>query len=134
MDDEFWMARALLIANKALSINELPVCAILVYNNFEISYCLNSCYVYNFCHAENNVFSRACFYLSKNFLSECTLYVTLEPCNVCFSFICYHRIKKLVFGVCSGVNNNKYCSNNIKIKSGILENESLKLLKKFFIA
>lgn len=132
MDDEFWMARALLIANKALSINELPVGAILVYDDFEISYCLNSCYVYNFCHAESNVLSRACFYLSKNFLSGCTLYVTLEPCVVCFSFICYHRIKKLVFGAHSG-NNNTYCINNIKIKSGVLEKESLKLLKKFFI-
>ncbi len=131
MDDEFWMARALLIANKALSINELPVGAILVYDNFEISYCLNSCYIYNFCHAESNIFSKSCFYMSKNFLSKCTLYVTLEPCCVCLSFIYYYRIKKLVFGARSSINNNCYI-NNVKIKSGILEKESLKLLKKFF--
>lgn len=131
MDDEFWMARALLIANKALSINEMPICALLVYNNFEISYCLNSCYIHNFCHAENNVFSKTCFYLSKNFLSECTLYVTLEPCFICFSFICNYRIKSLVFAAYSNSYNN-YLIKDLNVKKGILEKESLYLLKSFF--
>lgn len=129
MDDHFWMARALLIANKALSIGELPIAAVLIYNNFELAYCLNSCYVSNFCHAENNIFLKSCFYLSKNFLNECTLYVTLEPCFICFSFICYYRIKKIIFAAHS-YNFNNY--NSIDVKKGVLEKESLLILKSFF--
>jgi len=129
MDDHFWMARALLIANKALSIGELPIAAVLIYNNFELAYCLNSCYVSNFCHAESNIFLKSCFYLSKNFLNECSLYVTLEPCFICFSFICYYRIKRIIFAAHS-YNFNNY--NSIEVKKGVLEKESLLILKRFF--
>ncbi|HIH2762870.1 MAG TPA: nucleoside deaminase [Candidatus Azoamicus sp.] len=129
MDDNFWMARALLIANKALSIGEIPIAAILIHNDFEVAYCLNSCYISNFCHAENNIFLKSCFYLSKNFLNECTLYVTLEPCFICYSFICYYRVKKLTFAAYSGEINNY---NELNVKKGVLEKESLYILKKFF--
>lgn len=131
MDDKFWMTRALLIANKALSVNEFPVGAILVYDNFELAYCFNSCYLNSFCHAENNIFTRTSFYLSKCFFNESTLYITLEPCFVCLSFIFYYRIKKLVFGAYS-YNLNKYEFSSINITKGLLAKESLNLLNFFF--
>lgn len=132
MNDIFWMTRALAIANKALSIKEFPVGAILVYNNFEISYCSNSCYIYNFCHAESNIFTRSSFYLSKCFFDKSTLYITLEPCFICFSFITYYRIKRLVFGAYSNTFNN-YDLKKITVNKGMLEKESLHILKEFFI-
>lgn len=128
MNDIFWMARALLIANKALAIKEFPVGAVLVYDNFELSCCFNSCYIYNICHAENNIFNKSFFYFARKSLSKSTLYITLEPCAICFSFIAYYRIKKLVFAAHS----NNYNSYNIEVKKGILEKESLILIEKFF--
>lgn len=122
------MARALLVANKALAIKEFPVGAVLVYDNLELACCFNSCYIYNMCHAENNIFKKSFFYFSRKKLSKSTLYITLEPCFICISFISYYRIEKLVFAVASN-NLNNY---NIHIEKGILEKESLILLKKFF--
>jgi len=128
MSDHFWMTRALFIANKALSIKEFPVGAVLVYNDFELACCFNSCYIYNVCHAENNIFLKSFFYLSRKNLSTSVLYLTLEPCLTCFSFITYYKIRKLVFAV--SVNNYDFC--NIEVKKGILEKDSLILLEKFF--
>lgn len=131
MDDDFWMTRALLLANKALLLNELPVGSILVYDNFELSGSINSCYVSSFNHSEVNLISRSCFYFSDNYFYKSTLYVTLEPCFICLSILSSYNIERIVFGAYSHkLLYNLY--NNIKVTGGVLENESIFLLKAFF--
>lgn len=126
------MTRALLLANKALSMNEIPVGAVLVYNNFEFSIGVNSCFGSLFSHAEFNLINKANFYLYSNFLSKSTLYITIEPCINCLSMLFYYRLNKVIFGAYTHnyLLNNSY--NKLKVKGGILEEESVYLLKLFF--
>lgn len=125
------MTRALLLANKALSINAVPIASILVYNNFELANSINSCYSYKLCHAENNLIFKSSFYFSKSFFENSIIYLTLEPCCVCYDIINYYRIKRVIFAVnCIGAK-AYYChENNLDLTFKV---KSLNLIKSFFI-
>lgn len=127
MDDIFWMKRALLLANKALFYNQMPIGATLVRNNFELAFAINS----YFMHAEINLINKACFYFNQKVFSDSTLYVTLKPCFECMSIIFNYKICNLVFGVYSDFMTFKNF-NKINIKGGFLNEDSLLLLKSFF--
>lgn len=131
MNDHFWMSRALLLANRALKLNEIPVGAILTINNLEIANSINYCYLSTFNHSEIKLFNKANFYFSNYYFYNTTLYVTLEPCNICLYLISFYRIKRIVFGAHSNfVLKNDY---NNDLNGGIMKNESIFLLKSFFI-
>ena len=79
----------------------------------------------------------------KNYrLPESTLYVTLEPCTMCFGAMVHARIDRIVYGasdpktgVCGSrmnLNEENFFNHKISITSGILEKESSELLKLFF--
>lgn len=142
IDDTFWMRRALLLAKTALCLNKVPVASVIVCNNFELGSGFNFS-SYNFAslsHAEINSLKQACFYLSNYILSECTLYVTLEPCFVCLSVIFSSRIKRVVFGAyykkykCHTLVKSNYYNTAFFLRGGLLEDESKNLLYKFFNA
>jgi len=135
MNDEFWMKRALWLAKRALISNKMPIASILVYNNTEISHSFNyaNFFYCPYYHSEIISFKQGSFYMSNFLLNAVNLYVTLEPCQLCLSFSLLFRIKKIIFAAYS--KNLKYKKNFTNIfytKGGVLQNESLFLLKKFY--
>ena len=79
------MRRALYEAGKAIDNDEVPVGAIVVFENKIIAKGFNMCLRLNdpTAHAEMQVITSACDYLESRYLNDCTLYVTLEPCPMC---------------------------------------------------
>lgn len=137
-NNEKYMKIALIEANKAYKKGEIPVGAIIVdekgriiskgYNNKEIKKDIT-------CHAEIIAIRKAAKKLNTWHLDNCTLYVTLEPCLMCYGAITESRIKKVVCAVKSpkyGYSKFIDYENDIDFTIGILEKESSKLLKEFF--
>lgn len=137
------MQLALQQAKKALTKNEVPIGAVVVdkagnviakaFNKVE------SCNSQTE-HAEILAIRSAGKKLSDWRLNDCTLYVTLEPCNMCMSAILLSRISKVVYGADSPIfgyklDNNKnfeIYNSPILIKSGVCSEEAAQLLKMFF--
>lgn len=102
MNINFFMNKALEQANKALSIDEVPIGAILVDNNSSeiITSAHNSMNLFqnSIFHAEILVINQACQKLKNKFLTNTSLFVTLEPCAMCSAAISEARIDKIYFG------------------------------------
>ena len=138
-----YMRLALEEAKKAYSKDEVPVGAIIVYNNEIIGYGHNlketSQDVTS--HAEIMAIKQAQEHLKIWRLEDCDMYVTLEPCVMCAGAIIQSRIKNLYIGAkdpkggASGsVINvfNEPWNHQVNLEFGIMEEESSELLKKFF--
>lgn len=140
MNDEFYMKKALQQAYLAYENNEVPVGALIVYKDKIIASAYNSNHQDNnaLMHAELKVIDQACRYLNSKILNECILYVTLEPCMMCFGAIKNARIPKVVFGAFdlnygSVISNQFYKDDKTtNWQSGILKDETSQLLKKYF--
>ena len=133
------MNEALKEAHKAVLVDEVPVGAIIVCDNQIIARAHNYTERLNdvTAHAEMQAFTSASDYLGGKYLNECTLYVTLEPCNMCAGASYWTQLKKVVFGASDkkrGFSNLKenILHPNTEIISGILEEECSKILKEFF--
>lgn len=98
--DEYWMHYALQLAHKAEQNNEVPVGAIVVYNDTIIGEGWNQLITLNdpTAHAEIVAIRQAAATLGNYRLINTTLYVTLEPCIMCAGAIIHSRIKRVVFG------------------------------------
>lgn len=98
--DEYFMREALKEAAKALEISEVPVGAVVVSKNRIIARGHNQTEKLTdaTAHAEMLAVTAAANYLGSKYLSECTLYVTLEPCVMCAGALHWTQLKKLVFG------------------------------------
>tara|TARA_S200000501_G_scaffold332749_1_gene335648 strand:+ start:91 stop:534 length:444 start_codon:yes stop_codon:yes gene_type:complete len=136
---EFYMRKALEQAEIAYSDNEIPVGAVIVYNNKIIAKAHNLCEkLTDFtAHAEMQVFTSASEYLNNKYLNECILYVTLEPCLMCAGASFWTRIGGIVYGAKDprrGYSKNSLSALHPKtiVKSGVLGNECSQLLKSFF--
>ena len=141
--NEKFMKIALQQAVKAAKINEVPIGAVIVMNNKIISkgYNKRECKKNALLHAEIIAIEKACKKLKSWRLSDCELYVTLEPCPMCMGAIINSRISKVVFGAydkkagsCgSVVNLNDYPYNHHpEIIGGVLEKECSSILSDFF--
>ena len=138
------MKLALEEAKLAYLKKEVPVGAVLVQDNEIISRSHNQSITKNnpSGHAEMNVLRDAANKLDNYRLNGASLYVTLEPCLMCFGACIHARIDRLIFATedqKSGVviNNLKlqeesFFNHKISVSSGMLANESSELLKKFF--
>jgi len=99
-DDQYWMQQALLLAQQAADINEIPVGAVVVKDseivgsgfNQPISLCDPTA------HAEIQALRSAANHIGNYRLNGATLYVTLEPCGMCAGAIVHSRIARLVYG------------------------------------
>lgn len=98
--DEYFMREALKEAAKALEIGEVPVGAVVVCQNRIIARAHNQTEKLTdaTAHAEMLAITAAANYLGSKYLSECTLYVTLEPCVMCAGALHWSQLQKLVFG------------------------------------
>ncbi len=99
-DDEKFMREALEEAKKSQSEMEVPIGAVVVYENKIISRGRNkrelSCNALS--HAEIVAINNACQELNRWRLTDCTIYVTLEPCPMCAGAIINSRISRVVYG------------------------------------
>ncbi|WP_372965454.1 tRNA adenosine(34) deaminase TadA [Marinobacter sp.] len=99
-NDEYWMARALMLAGRAALMDEVPVGAVIVHNGREIGVGYNA--PITGCdptaHAEIRALRDAAARAGNYRLTGATLYVTLEPCTMCVGAIVHSRISRLVYG------------------------------------
>ena len=143
-EDEKWMKLALIEAELALNKNEIPVGAVLVKNDILIASAHNESIKTNdpTAHAEIQVLRRAGKKLKNYRLVNTTLYVTLEPCAMCFGAIMHARIDRIVFGSsdhktgvcgsCIDLTKEKNFNHSINISGGVLEDKCKKILLSFF--
>ena len=138
-DDTYFMKKALDEAIIAFDKGEVPVGAIIVYKDQIIARAHNLTETLNdvTAHAEMQAFTAAADYLGGKYLKDCTLYVTLEPCQMCAGASYWTQISKIVYGASElergFVNLNTKLHPKTKIVKGILENDCSLLLKRFFI-
>lgn len=142
--DEYWMRIALEQAKKAQELDEVPVGAIVVFENQIIGSAGNGP-IHLFdptAHAEILAIRQACSYLKNYRLPGTALYVTLEPCIMCMGAIIHARIQKLIYGADdpkTGAAGSQYnigqddrLNHNLDISRGTLSMECSGLLKDFF--
>lgn len=142
--DELFMREALLLAKKAYDIDEVPIGSLITIDNNIISTGYNqvitSC---NPCHhAEIECLIAASKSINNYRLTGATLYVTIEPCAMCFSAMVHSRIDRLVFGslqpkmgaVFSNLNliNSNHWNHKIEVEYGVLADECKSIMQKFF--
>ncbi|AMC11194.1 CMP deaminase [Lutibacter profundi] len=138
-DDIYFMKRALQEAQLAFDKNEVPIGAVIVMNNQVIARAHNLTETLNdvTAHAEMQAFTAASDFLGGKYLKECTLYVTLEPCQMCAGASYWTQIGKIVYGASEKKRGFLALKTTLhpktKVLGGILEEESASLLKRFFI-
>lgn len=135
-----YMEAALEQAYLAYQNDEVPVGAVIVYKDEIIARAYNTnhhdCNALS--HAEIKVINSACQKLQTKNLSECVLYVTLEPCMMCTGAILNAKIKKIYFGAFDikygAIISNQFYkdSKEVNWNPGILKEESSKILKDYF--
>lgn len=142
--DEYWMQKALELAETAEHSGEVPVGAILVLDNQIIGKGFNQPISSNdpCAHAEILALRQGALYLKNYRLLKTTLYVTLEPCTMCAGAMVHARIQRLVFGAkdpkagaCGSIMNilqDTRLNHQVNIGSGILAEACGNLLKEFF--
>lgn len=142
--NEKYMLEALKEAKKANKINDIPVGAIIVYNDKIIarSHNMKNKNSSVLQHAELMAIEKASKKIGDWRLNECEIYVTLEPCPMCASAIQQARIKKLVYGASSNIKdnsliikrilNNKNLNHQVEVVKNILDKECSNLLNEFF--
>ncbi|MBW7887216.1 MAG: nucleoside deaminase [Bacteroidetes bacterium] len=141
---ERWMKSALKEAERAFRNDEVPVGAVVVYNNTIIAKGYNQIEMMRdpTAHAEMIALTAAAAHLENKFLKECTLYVTMEPCPMCAGAIVLSRIPVIVFGcydakmgACGSAVNiteNKKFNHSVHVIGGVLDNECGLIVKEFF--
>jgi tRNA(adenine34) deaminase len=138
-DDVYFMKKALQEAQMAFDKGEVPVGAVIVLKNQIIARAHNLTETLNdvTAHAEMQAFTAAADFLGGKYLKDCTLYVTLEPCQMCAGASYWAQIGKLVYGASEPqrgfVNLGTQLHPKTKVISGVLAEESSQLLKRFFI-
>jgi tRNA(adenine34) deaminase len=138
-DDTYFMKKALDEAHIAFDKGEVPVGAIIVFKDQIIARAHNLTETLNdvTAHAEMQAFTAAADFLGGKYLKDCTLYVTLEPCQMCAGASYWAQIGKIVYGASEPergfVNLGTTLHPKTKVISGILENECSNLLKRFFV-
>ena len=142
--DEKFMTLALQESWKSQEMNEVPVGAIVVMNDRVISQAHNQPISQNdpTSHAEVNAIRKASQNLGNYRLTGAALYVTLEPCAMCYGAIVHARISRLVFGaydpktgVCGSsikLHEQECFNHSPEITGGVLEKDCSLILKDFF--
>ena len=141
---EIWMNHALKEAEKAFEKKEIPVGAVIVFENRIIAKGSNQVETLRdpTAHAEIIAITSAASYLNSKVLLGCTMYVTLEPCSMCAGAIVLSKMEGLYFGAfdnksgaCGSVmniTNNKSLNHQLSVTGGILDSDCTELIRSFF--
>jgi tRNA(adenine34) deaminase len=136
--DEYFMKRALQEAEMAYEKDEIPVGALIVIDNKIIArgHNLTEMLVDVTAHAEMQAITAAANFLGGKYLVGCTLYVTLEPCQMCAGALYWSQISKIVFGASDDNRGFEKMGTQLHPKTtvvrGVLANEASELMKRFF--
>ncbi|KGF11050.1 adenosine deaminase [Tissierellia bacterium S5-A11] len=142
--DEYYMKKAIELAKKASFSGDVPIGALVVYQDLIIGQGYNQKETKNnaLYHAELQALNQAADYLKSWWLEDCCLYVTLEPCSMCAGALINTRISRLVYGA----KNKRFgavessiqlltgpaSNHTLAVRSGVLEEECSSLLTDFF--
>ncbi len=138
-DDTYFMKKALQEAETAFEKGEVPIGAVIVVQDRTIARAHNLTEQLNdvTAHAEMQAITAAANFLGGKYLHDCTLYVTLEPCQMCAGALYWSQVSKIVYGAtdpergCGALGTKLHPKT--KIIGGTLASESSELLKKFFV-
>lgn len=142
--DIHFMSRALSLAAQAGQIGEVPVGALLVWNGAVIAEAFNDkeTSLTPTGHAELKVIEKAAQVLKRWRLTDCELYVTLEPCVMCAGAIIQARLKRVIYGARDpkgGAVHSLYeiltdprLNHRVQVTDGVLGAECAKILTDFF--
>ncbi len=141
---EHWMREALKEARQALKKHEVPVGAVVVFEEKVIGRGHNQIELLQdpTAHAEMIAITAAANALGKKWLLDTTMYVTVEPCAMCAGAIVLSRLKKVVYGTTDpktgahssvfNLSNDPRLNHRLEVVPGILKEESAALLEEFF--
>ena len=133
---EYFMKQALKLAQQAADEDEVPIGAVVVANNRIIGKGYNQVERLQdpTAHAEMLAITAACHFLGAKYLPDCELYVTVEPCLMCFGAISHARISKMNIGCQEPKHgfSNSITSYKQSTNWGILETDCVQLMKSFF--
>ncbi|MCR4586875.1 MAG: tRNA adenosine(34) deaminase TadA [Lachnospiraceae bacterium] len=142
--DEYYMKQALKLAKKAMDLGEVPIGCVIVYQDRIIGrgYNRRNTDKTALSHAEITAIKKATSFLKDWRLEDCTLYVTLEPCQMCSGAIIQSRVTRVVMGT---MNPKAGCAGSVLnmlempefnhqafVTRGVLEEDCSALLKTFF--
>jgi len=137
--DEYFMEQALRQAELAYEAGEVPVGAVVVAEKRIIARAHNQTEQLTdvTAHAEMLAITAAFNAIGSKYLNECTLYVTLEPCVMCAGALYWAQLGKLVYGATDlkrgySLNEKNLLHPRTELTSGLLKEESEKLMKQFF--
>lgn len=135
--DKYYMGLAILEAKKALANSEIPIGAVLVGSRGILARAYNQVETLQdaTAHAEILVITKASQSLNSKNLSQSRLYVSVEPCLMCFGAIIQARIRHLIFACHNpkyGYSTHTKPPNYLQIRHGILAEEARKLMQDFF--
>ena len=137
-DDEFFMKKAFEEAQKAERLQEVPIGAVIVANNRIIARAHNLTETLNdvTAHAEMQAITAAAESLGGKYLKGCTIYVTMEPCQMCAGALYWSQISKVVYA--SADDKRGFLAMGAKLHPkttvayGVLEYECSTIVKEFF--
>ena len=134
MTDEDLMRRALELARRAQDEGEVPIGAVVVVDGKIVGEGWNRPIAASdpTAHAEVQALRAASSSLKNYRLTGATMYVTLEPCDMCVGAMFHARIARVVYGAKDP--KKQVLKNQVKVEGGLLAEESGKLLKEFFVA
>ncbi len=142
--DEHWMQLALSLARKAEQSGEVPVGAVVVFEDSVIGEGWNQVISLSdpSAHAEVMAIRAASQYLNNYRLPECELFVTIEPCTMCFGTMVHSRIKRVVYGAREPragmldsntlLSSSEFYNHQIHWQGGVLEGACGSLISEFF--
>lgn len=138
-DDTYFMKRAMQEAEIAFENGEVPVGAVIVVNNRIIGRAHNLTERLRdvTAHAEMQAITAASNFLGGKYLQGCTLYVTLEPCQMCAGALYWSQISKVVYAAPDLERGFNVMGGHLHPKTevigGVMEREASEMLKRFFI-
>lgn len=141
LDDIHFMKEAFRLAQSAYDAGEVPVGAVVVWNEKIIGRGSNQVeqLADSTAHAEMIAITAACNTIGAKYLMEATLFVTLEPCLMCAGAIYWSKLGRIVFGASDAKNGYKRIAGTqnpfhpkASVSYGIMEQECAQLMKDFF--
>jgi tRNA(adenine34) deaminase len=139
LDDDYFMKQALWEAQKAFDEGEVPIGAVVVGNNRIIARAHNLTETLNdvTAHAEMQAITAAANVLGGKYLTDCTLYVTIEPCLMCAGALAWSQITRIVYGASDEKRGYLRFSPEAlhpktTVTSGVLAKEAGELMQRFF--